>query len=159
MGLELIYQQTVTLFNRYENSEKSLVWIPTVLTGVHLVMDKAKLISMYGENTTDNVMLHILYDKNEEGNIVVGDKLYVLPREFEKLSDKDGYITFQMGDKFDFFMEGIWTVDGQESDAEISDDSYKNGFYNYMNHSFDNVFAVTSCARYSLIPHFEITGR
>lgn len=158
MGLELIYQQTVTLFNRYEDSNKNLKWIPTVLSGVHLIVDRAKIISMYGENTTDNVMLHVMYIGSSD-EPVIGDKTYIAPKDFMRLSSKDGYITFQMGDNFDFFMEGVWEVNGQESDAEISDDSYKNGFYNYMNHTHDNVFAVTSCAKYSLIPHFEVTGR
>lgn len=158
MALELIFKQTITLFNRYESGEGNLVWIPTILNGVHLVVDRAKLISMYGENTTDNVMVHVMYSMDGE-NVMIGDKKYVPPKDFMRLSDKEGYITFQMGDNFDFFMEGAWEVNGMESTAEISDEAYRNGFYNYMNHTYDNVFAVTSCAKYSLIPHFEVTGR
>jgi hypothetical protein len=64
-------------------------------------------------------------------------------------------LTFSDGQEFDFFIAGEWG-DG----SPISDDAYGiDGFYNYMNRTFDNVFAITSVGGpYTVIPHFEITG-
>ena len=63
-------------------------------------------------------------------------------------------ITFAFGNDFDFIYEGVYTWVGP-----IIDDAYKSGFYNYMNKAYDNVFAISSCSKYNLIPHFEITAR
>lgn len=60
-------------------------------------------------------------------------------------------ITFHDGDLFDFFWEGEWT-------ETVNDEDYPNGFFDYMKKNHDMVFAITSVARYSVIPHFEIMG-
>lgn len=67
-------------------------------------------------------------------------------------------ITFAFGDTeaFDFFMEGVY----ENVEEPILDADYeRRGFYNYMNANYDNVFAITSVAKYNLIPHFEIMAR
>ena len=56
-------------------------------------------------------------------------------------------------EKFDFFYLGEY------SEEPISDEDYMEGFYDYMNSTFDGVFAITSVAKLDLIPHFEITGK
>jgi len=172
VGFELIYTQTITLFNRHIDNRKppksiygidedNIIWVPTVIRDVHLVMNRAKIISMYGENCTDNVLLHIMYERNGADAVIAG-KTYMKPKIYAETS-VDGYgfeeyITFAMGDNFDFFMEGEWEELGN-TNVIISDSDYEPGFYNYMNHKYDNVFAITGCTKYSLIPHFEITGR
>lgn len=45
------------------------------------------------------------------------------------------------------------------ADEPIADDNYKNGFYNYMNKSYDNVFAISTVSKFNLIPHFEIGAK
>ena len=51
-------------------------------------------------------------------------------------------------------MVGEW--DGEDT---INDSDFNKGFYNYMSATRDGVYTVTSVARYSVIPHFEILGR
>ena len=46
-----------------------------------------------------------------------------------------------------------------ESCIDLSDNDYVEGFYDYMNSTFDGVYAITSVAKFDLIPHFEITGK
>lgn len=156
MGLNVIYTQTITLFNRhYEtvNGVEKLYWYPTVIPSVHLVANRAKIISMYGELCQDNVLLHIRYLPNG-ADAVIADKEYLKPLVYAATQDVSDYITFSMGDNFDFFMEGEWP-----DEKAIDDDDYTSGFFDYMNHSEEHVWVVTNCTQYYLLPHFELTGR
>ena len=152
MGLNLIYTQTVTMFTRHRSGDK-IYWYPTVIPSVHLVANRAKIISMYGEMSTDNVLLNIRYTPNGADAVIAG-KTYVKPLLYAAMQDVSDYITFNMGDHFDFFMDGVW--DGEDI---IDDDDYQSGFFDHMNHGDDHVWAVTNCSQFFLIPHFELTGR
>lgn len=154
-GFEALYKQTVTVFNR-KDVEGVTYWVPNVIENVHLIIDRSIIIATYGEQATDNAKLHIRYTPNGEDAIVqtsVGEKRYMLPKAFRKNGDVDENITFAFGDDFDFIMEGAYEG-GSENDA-----SYRNGFYNYMNRNYDNVFAITNVSKFNLIPHFEILAR
>ena len=61
-------------------------------------------------------------------------------------------ITFAQGNDFDFFMLGDY---GSE---EVIEDS-KGTFFREMQQEYSNVYAITSVAEYSVIPHFQITGK
>ena len=151
-GFEAIYTQTATLFNRV-NADGDIYWYPTVLENVHLIIDKAVLISTYGEHCTDNARLHIRYT-TQGGNVLVQGKKYRLPKEFRRDGDPEEDITFTPGDEFDFIMEGEFG-----STVPVKDSDFRSGFFNYMNRAYDNVFAITSAAKFNLIPHFEIGAR
>lgn len=131
------------------------MWYPTVIDGANLLIDKAAIVAKYGTESKDNALLNIHY-QTVEGKIFVDGKPYLPPKEWErqtndKLADS---ITFASGNDFDFFMLGEYpTVE------PIADDDYIDGFYNYVNSEYDFVFAITSAAKYSAIPHFEITGK
>ncbi len=157
MGFEKIYTQTITLFNRKEENGE-VVWYPTVIDGVHLTMDRSIIISTYGEQATDNAMLNIRYSKSGSGPLITVrggmSKVYKNPKEFRVSGDPAVEISFQMGDEFDFVMEGVY-----EDGGPISDEDYRNGFFNYMNRNYDNVFAISKVSRYDLIPHFGIAAR
>ena len=56
-----MYKDTVTLFNRYVDSMGNTMWFPHVLTGVNLVIDRAVIVSKYGEESNDNAVLNIKY--------------------------------------------------------------------------------------------------
>jgi hypothetical protein len=73
------------------------------------------------------------------------------PKEWDRTEDS---ITFTSGTNFDFFWKGEWTG-GIVSDSDYGPE----GFYDYMNRTYDYVFAISSVAMYSVIPHFEIMGR
>ena len=57
--------------------------------------------------------------------------------------------------EFDFFYAGEWPDESPVSDSEYGID----GFYDYMNAKCDYVYAITSVAQYSVIPHFEIMAK
>lgn len=161
-----MYKDTITLFNRVSGG-----WIPTVLTGVDLNADRGAIIQQYGANSTDNAKLHIICgtDGSVNGISVHSPKSYA----------GEG-IAFRYGNDFDFFWHGVWeeptpveseTVESEtaesvtvaetvaEDDPPIKDSDYTNGFYDYMRKNFDEVYCITSVARYSVIPHYEILAR
>lgn len=152
MGFEQIYKQTVTVFNRVKSNDDTF-WYPTVIENVHLITDRSIIISTYGEQSADNAKLHIRY-KPVSGSAVVNGKTYMPPKQFRAEGTPGGNITFAFGDDFDFIMEGAYSEAGPIDDA-----AYKNGFYNYMNKTYDNVFAITSVSKFNLLPHFEISAR
>lgn len=135
-----MYQDRVTIFNRVGNT-----WQAKPLSGVDLNVDRMAVLATYGASSGDSAKLHIKYNGDN-----VGDYIYKEPKQFTGGAE----ITFRSGEEFDFFMEGIW-----DGDAVVDDTAYIDGFYNYMNANYDNVFAISSVAKYSVIPHFEIMGR
>lgn len=137
-----MYRDTVTVFNRLRRNGTD-TWYPTVLTGVDLNADAAAIRKAYGAESNDRAKLHVRYSPG----LIVGGKQYYSPKEWQGMG-----ITFHDGDLFDFFWEGTW--DG----GNVNDEDYTDGFYNHMRKTHDNVFAITSVARYSVIPHFEIMG-
>lgn len=170
--LDILYQDTVTLFNRVyveeeqrygyaPTGEMKSIWIPTVLNGVHMILDRGKIISTYGEQATDNVMLHVRYIGNRNKPVIQGKK-YALPKAYRAMDPKSAgkHITFAYGDDFDFLMSGKWP-ELKNIKGNIDDDVYMNygGFFNYMNREYDRVFAITGVAQYDLLPHFRITAR
>ena len=150
-----MYQDTITLFNRKEGSEGD-IWYPSVLRNVQLNFDRAAIPGKYGAEASDGAVLHIRY-KSDGEKIMVGDKQWRPPKEWEQLSDHSQAITFKTGNRFDFFWLGDW---GSEDPVTDSDYTADTDFYTYMNRKYDYVFAVSSVGGpYSVIPHFEITGK
>lgn len=148
-----MYSDKITLFNHYK-SRLGDMWYPTVIDGVNLLIDKAAIVAKYGAESKDNAILNINY-QIVYGQIMVDGKPYLPPKEWErqtndKLTDS---ITFTSGTDFDFFMLGEYPTT-----KPIADDDYIDGFYNHVNDEYDFVFAVTSVAKYTAIPHFEIMG-
>ncbi len=148
-----MYSGTITLFNHYK-SRLGDMWYPTVIHGANIQIDKAAIMAKYGAESKDNAILNVRYHV-VDSNIMVGEKPYLPPKEWErqtndKLADS---ITFTGGTDFDFFMLGEYPTT-----EPIVDDDYIDGFYNYVNDEYDFVFAITSVAQYSVIPHFEIMG-
>lgn len=148
-----MYSGTVTLFNRYK-SRLGDMWYPTVIHGVNIQIDKAAIIAKYGAESKDNAILNVKYHILDNTKMV-GNKPYFPPKEWERqTNDKlPETITFASGVDFDFFMFGEYPTT-----EPISDDDYIDGFYDYVNDEYDFVFAITSVAQYSAIPHFEIMG-
>lgn len=156
MGFEAIYKQTVTVFNRKIVGDKTY-WYPTVIPNVHLIIDRSIIISTYGEQAQDNAKLHIRYTPSGEGATISvngGTRSYMQPKVYRASGVQGKNITFAFGDDFDFIMEGAWS-----GDSAIDDDTYQKGFFNYMNKTYDNVFAITTVAKFNLLTHFEITAR
>lgn len=148
-----MYQDTITLFNRTENT-----WKATVLPHVDLNADRAALIAKYGADSKDKASLHIRYVPTENGDSVDTDSGQPCtvkgPKEY---AGADGTVAFRpasTGEVVDFFLEGEW-----DGEPVINDGDYDAGFFDYMSATRDGVYTITSVARYSVIPHFEILGR
>lgn len=154
-----MYNETVTLFMQYRDRQRNVYWYPSVLRNAHLNMDKSAIIAKYGPDSQDNATLNVRYTRDEDGNIVVGGKRWLPPKEWDNQLNDDysNTITFADGTAFDFFYVGEWP-----DEDVIADEDYdmSEGFYNYMNNKYDYVFAITAVGGpYSVIPHFEIMGR
>lgn len=149
-----MYSDSVTVFTRYEDSFGDITWYPTVIDGANLLIDKSAIVAKYGAESKDNVILNIRY-RTENGQIIVADKPYFPPKEWERqTNDKlPTRITFASGTEYDFFMLGDYG-----STEPIKDSDYK-GFFSHIKKEYDFVFAITSVAKYTAIPHFEITGK
>lgn len=154
-----MYQDTVTLFNR-KRSRLGDMWYPTVLHNVNVNTDKAVMVSTYGEQSQNSVIMNVKFTGGGiDEEIVVEDKFFRKPIEWEK-TDVDFLgktISFKSGDDFDFFMIGEWRY--INPDVPENDNDYPEGFFQYMKDEYDDVYAITSCSMYSVIPHFEIAGR
>lgn len=145
-----MYQDTITLFNRKPGGATGDTWYPTVIKNANLNIDRAAILAKYGPEAQDNAVLHIRYSRIGS-DIIVAGKPWMPPKEWDQTEDS---ITFTSGSNFDFFWAGEW-AGGIVSDADYSNE----GFYGYMNRKHDYVFAVSSVAMYSIIPHFEIMGK
>ena len=172
-----MYTDVVTVFNRYEDILKNVTWYPSVIKGVNLLIDKSAIVAKYGPESKDNAILNIKHIHSvtnnpsegellwrafiqckkviDEKEVLVG-KEWLPPKEWEhqtndKLADS---ITFEIGTYPDFFMFGEYPELNP-----IKDDDYRNGFFETIKREYDYVFAITSVAMYTTIPHFEITGK
>lgn len=153
-----MYDKTITVFNGYasKTTGKSY-WYPHILSGVDLITDHGAILKKYGPDSTDNAALHIAYTPNGEkvmaqqsdGSAVP----WLPPKEWAAQVNDDLPDSITFGPE-DFFWQGEWTG------GVVVDDDYRNGFYQYMNSSRDNVYKITSVGGpYTLIPHFEIFGK
>lgn len=147
-----MYRDTVTLFNLHEG-----VWRASVLRGVDLNADRAAIIAKYGADCKDRARLHIRCQLSDGAVTVHFDGTGYVVLEPKQYTGEEGTITFRpvsTGEVVDFFLVGEW-----EGDETVEDAEYESGFYDYMNGTRDGVYTITEAARYSVIPHFEITGR
>lgn len=148
-----MYTDKITLFNHHKSGTVDM-WYPSILHNVNLNMDKAAIIAKYGAESKDNAVLGVKYHI-VDGNKMVGDKIWLPPREWQKQDEESLALTltFTSGQQFDFFM-----LEEYENMSPISDGDYKDGFFNYMNKNHDYVFAISTATFFSAIPHFEITA-
>ena len=148
-----MYSDKITVFNHYK-SRLGDMWYPTVVRNANLLIDKAAIVAKSGAESKVNAILNIHY-QTVDGQIMVDGKPYLPPKEWERqTNDKLAEsITFTSGTDFDFFMLGEYPTT-----KPIADDDYVDGFYNHVNDEYDYVFAITSVAKYTAIPHFEIMG-
>lgn len=148
-----MFRDTITVFNR-RREEAGDTWYPTVLEGVDLNVDHAALVAKYGSSCSDKAVLHVKYDWH--GGPKVCGKAYLTPMLWQAAEDPAKAVTFQTGEAFDFFIEGAW--EGAEL-GPVRENDWPRGFYDHMNRTRDGVWAVTAASRYSIIRHFEVTGK
>ncbi len=154
-----VYDKTVTVFNRLPGAggEGGDLWLPSVLEGVDLAVGRGASYRRWGAVSDDRALLGVRYVPGGD-NIYVGGKLWLPPLRWRSLGVGvcARAVTFSGGESFDFFIPGCFEGGGIIADADYDRDG---GFYAFMNRTRDDVFAVTSVSRFSLIPHFEVTGK
>lgn len=144
-----MYDKTVTVFNRYENAMMDAVtWYPHVFHNVDLIIDQAANREKTGLENADKAKLHIKHMNRSINGIPC-----LSPKAWENQINDDLSKTVTFHEGVDFFIEGAY-----DDLLPIDDDSYREGFFNFMNKTRDNVFRITSCGIYDLIPHIEIGG-
>ena len=144
-----MYKDTVTLFNRKRGSDGD-TWYPAVLEGVNLNKDKGEIFRRYGPGTGDNAVLNVRYE--DKDGVTVCGLPWVQPKEWQRLNDPSGVITFAPDD---FFIDGTW-----EGTTPLYDGAYGDlSFYDYMLEHYDDVFRITSVGHFSVIPHMEVTAK
>lgn len=151
-----MFSQTITIFNRLEGEEGD-TWFPTVIRNAHVEMDRAAILEKYGAAAADSAVLHVKYDVDDAGNVLISEKRWMPPKEWERQLEHSKTVTFTPGDRFDFFMLGDWGSEEPVNDADYAADI---DFYTHMNRMHDYVFAVSSVGGpYRMIPHFEVMGK
>lgn len=132
-----MYSDTVTVYNLHNGT-----WIPAVLKNVDVNLDKSKIIKQYGENSNDNLMLHVRYCQ-KNNNVYIGKYKYVAA-----YAGEENTVAFLSGNEYSILRIGSYT-------DSVKDADYIGGFYNNLS----NAYIITSCAIYSVIPHFEISAK
>lgn len=143
-----MYRDKITLFNRLSTADGDLWYASIIEADVNI--DRAAMIAKYGETAKDVAKIHVRFSDDPCGKHI-GQYEYVLPKSW---SGQANTITFKGGQAFDFIVVGEISVS-----SPVSDNDYTQGYYEYMNAQYDNVFAIDSVAEYSVIPHLEIMAR
>lgn len=149
-----MYTDTVTIFNK-NKAAQGITWYPTVLHNVDLNTDKGANVAKTGLESADTAKLHVRYTLID-GVITIAGKPYKRPKEWAAQSETGlpASLTFTGG--ADFFIRGEYA----ETPISDADPAYKNGFYDYINKTHDDVYLITTVGGpYKLIPHFEIGGK
>ena len=139
-----MYKDTVTVFNCKKGALGD-TWFPTVLKNVNLNIDKGAIAEKYGPGSEDVCVLNVKYQERN-GSILIGESVWLPPKEWQALENHAGFITFNA--ETDFFWAGAWS-------GEITQED----FYGWMLGTHDFVFAITGVGYFSVLPHFEVTGK
>ena len=142
----------VTILNRYDTAGGEIIWYPTIVNG-HLIVDKNAAQTRTGLSDADAAQLHIDYTV-KDGKIYVGGKRYLPPKQWERQVNEDLPKSLTFDDGLDFFLVGEHDA-GPANDADYG----RNGYIEYLRKIYDDLYAITSVGKYTLIPHFEIGGR
>ena len=140
-----MFDGIITLFN-YRDSDGT--WATSLFQNVDVIELEGSVATKQGAGNDDNVEIILDVDQSQQ----VAGKQYVKPKQYQALDDVSGHFTFTP--EVDFIVVGDYT-----SDNPIIDDDYDEGLYHAMNHEHDGVYMITSATWFSLLPHFEMTGR
>ncbi len=138
-----MFQDTVTIFNKYEDNLENVKWYPTVLHNVELQVTQGSNIKNTGLTTADKANLHIRNDNSLE-------KAYSEPKAW--LKDVEMQTSFTLKED-DFFVKGEFPT------TVVNDEEYVGGFFQYMNKKHDNIYRITTVDTFKLIPHWEVGGK
>lgn len=145
-----MFDRTITLYN-YKRSEAT--WRGNVINGCTLVATESASDNTRGTGSTSNVNIHVHCNPDRTVKTQAGAvKRFIPPKEYQSLNAIVNEVTFTP--EVDFIV-----VDRAMDELTVDDTNFENGFYHYMNNTYDNVFMVTNATWYNLIPHFVVGGR
>lgn len=146
-----MYNNTVTVFNRYRSKQLGTTWYPHVLRGCYFNADKGANIEKTGLENADSSKFHVPYYL-KDGVEMVGDLKYLTPKKWDEQPNDEYLTTITFLEGVDFFMLGEYP------ETPVNESEYTEGFFQYMNDTYDDVYRITTVGKYSVIPHFEIGG-
>ena len=180
-----MFNDTITLFTFLESSG---MWYPHIISGCDCgVAKSATATALSGTTRADTSTLIIPCSSAKIIVTQAGEEKYISPKEYAKLANPMGYITFRP--ETDFFLLGardikddngengktfeepvqtgsdlritsmFFNYASNEYNQPISDDDYDSGLYDYLNSENDDIFMITSAEFFGAIPHFELGGR
>ena len=146
-----MHSDTVTIFNYYEDKKKDIAyWYPTTLNNVEAQVSEGLSVIKTGNENANSLWLSIpLISVNNE--LYADGVKYLKNKRYAASEDKSDCFTVK---KNDFVVLGAY-----ESDSVINDDDYKDGFFQYMKSTHDDVYNINTIDEYKGIRHIEIGGR
>lgn len=166
-----MYRDTVTVYNRF-SGDGGVFWYPTVLRGVNLTLTSGADRDRLGASSADRAVLNVRYRTTDEGELEVltseCGKLWLPPKVWRAADHETRTGTLTFDPEGDFFCVGDTMVGDADvvGDADfvgvvVRDGEFDPvlGFYGHQRSTRDGVFAISAAAIFSVIPHFEITGR
>lgn len=152
-----MWDDTITIFNRYNTAAGDIYYYPTTITGVALYIDKAAAQTTTGLSDADSAKANFPVSISSDGSMsVLGayDKPWLQPKQWAALLNDElaEYVTADEGN--DIMMRGAWDK-GVVDSSEYS----RGGFLDYLRGKYDDVFLINSVGIYKLIPHIEISGK
>lgn len=132
-----MWEQTITLFNSYENSAYEMVYLKTVFNNARFTVSKGANVDTNGKINIDNTLCMIRHDSLP--------KPYLEPKEWVKVAEnkKQNYFTFQEGDVI---------VKGEVTENVIS--------FEELNKKYDNVFKISDVTNFDFgLKHFEVNAK
>ena len=142
-----MYNKTVTVFNRYKSKQLGITWYPHVLHGCYFNADKGANVEKTGLENADSAKLHVPYLGD-----MIGELKYLTPKEWDKQPNDEYMHTITFSEGEDFFALGEFP------ETAVNESDYPEGFFQYMNQNYDDVYKITTVGKYTVIPHFEIGG-
>ncbi len=134
-----MFNDTVTVYNKYKGSDGAEKWQRTVLYGVFWNAIKGAVMRRTGVSSADSVQLIIPV------SVRASRAEYKRPKEWAGLTNKTGYWTLQSGDTI---IKGRIEYDVVRSSKELLD--------------FDDVLTITSVDTKAFgngMDHWEVSGK
>ena len=141
------FNGVLTVFNEHNG-----IWYPTVLKKASVYVQMSESDTQKGFVNVGAVDINIQATKEQKLFTDNGLVQYVTPKEYAKLADPQGYVTFCP--EQDFIINGAYA-----QLTPVDDDDYDSGWYNEANSKLDGVHSIIACGWFSLIPHFEIAAK
>lgn len=135
-----MFNDTITIYNKYKGADGAEKWQRTVLFGVFWNAIKGAIMRRTGVASADSVQLIIPHS-----TAVSCDRRYKPPKEWAGLADKSRYWTLQSGDTV---IKGSIEYDVVRSSKELLD--------------FDDVLTITSVDTKAFggdMAHWEVSGK